>query len=68
MAILEELVLILGIELVPVFSGFGVIRLNEFLGHWVQTLARDLLLCVLYLLVTPCGMIPVDGKLCKAIE
>jgi len=60
--ILEELVFILGIKLVPIFSGFGVICLDELLGHWVQTLTRNLFLCMLHLFVAPCGMVPVDGE------
>jgi hypothetical protein len=60
-SVLEELVLVLCIKLIPVLSSLCVIRLNELLGNGVEVLARNLVSCVLFLLLAPCCVIPMRG-------
>lgn len=62
MAVLEEAVLVLRVELVPVLSCLRVVSLDQLLGHWVQVLAGDLFQRVLLLLFTPWRVIPVRTK------
>jgi hypothetical protein len=57
--VLEKFVFILCIKLVPVFGCLSVVGLDEFLRDWVQTLACNLVSCVLFLFLAPCCVVPI---------